>query len=78
MLLSFGTTLDKAKLIGETPLHDRFGIEGAQLVAPGQPDKSILLHRINRRGRGQMPQLGTTIVDEQAAELMAEWIRSLK
>jgi uncharacterized repeat protein (TIGR03806 family) len=78
MLLSFGTTLDKAKLIGETPLHDRFGIEGAKLVAPGQPDKSILLHRINRRGRGQMPQLGTKLVDGPAAELMAEWIRSLK
>jgi uncharacterized repeat protein (TIGR03806 family) len=78
MLLSFGTTLDKAKMIGEAPLHDRFGIEGAKLVAPGQPDKSILLHRLNLRGRGQMPQLGTKLVDAQAAELMAEWIRSLK
>lgn len=78
MLLSFGTTLDKAKLIDEVPLHDRFGIEGAKLVAPGDPERSILLHRLNRRGRGQMPQLGTNLVDARAAELMAEWIRSLK
>lgn len=78
MLLSFGTTLDKAQLIDETPLHDRFGIEEAKLVAPGQPDKSILLHRLNRRGRGQMPQLGTKLIDAGAVTLITDWIRVLK
>ncbi|MFP6765188.1 MAG: PQQ-dependent sugar dehydrogenase [Planctomycetaceae bacterium] len=78
ILLSFGTTLDKAKLIDEIPLHDRFGIAGARLVAPGHPDRSILLQRIQRRGRGQMPQLGTTVVDQRAVELFTAWILNLK
>lgn len=78
MLLSFSTRLDQAKIIDETPLHDRFGIEQAKLVAPGDPERSILLRRLGIRGRGQMPQLGTKRVDTRAVELMTEWIRSLR
>ena len=65
-------------MIDEIPLHDRFGIDDARLIAPGHPDRSILLQRIQRRGRGQMPQLGTTRVDERAVELFTTWILNLK
>lgn len=77
MILSFGTASEKQNLINADPLHDRFGIADAKLVAPGSPDRSLLLQRIARRGHGQMPQLATSLVDERAVALFTEWIRSL-
>ncbi|NQV22789.1 MAG: PQQ-dependent sugar dehydrogenase [Rhodopirellula sp.] len=77
MVLSFGTASEKQNIINADPLHDRFGIANAKLVAPGAPDRSILLQRIARRGRGQMPQLATALIDESAVALFKEWIRSL-
>lgn len=77
MILSFGTKPEKQNLINADPLHDRFGIADAKLVAPGSPERSLVLQRIARRGRGQMPQLATSLVDERAVAMFAAWIRSL-
>lgn len=75
--LEFLTPLEKAKLIDEVPLHHKFDMTDARIVAPGAPERSVLLKRISLRGSGQMPQLATSIVDEQALELFREWIASL-
>lgn len=77
MILSFGTKPEKQNLIDAAPLHDRFGIADAKLVAPGSPERSLVLQRIARRGRGQMPQLATSLVDERAVAMFKEWIQSL-
>ena len=77
MILSFGTAPEKQNLINAEPLHDRFGIADAKLVAPGSPERSLLLQRIARRGRGQMPQLATSIVDNRAVALFKEWIEGM-
>jgi hypothetical protein len=76
--LHVNTPRDKMKLIGEKPLHDRFGMAEALLVTPGSPERSVLYQRLTRRGKGQMPPLATHQVDEQAARLVREWIRGLK
>ena len=75
--VNFATALDKMKMIDVVPLHDRFGKEDARLIAPGSPDRSVLLHRMSIRGRGQMPQLATSKVDEQAVRLLTKWIAEL-
>lgn len=77
MLLDDATALDKMKLIDAIPVHDKFGLIDARLIAPGAPERSVLLHRIQRRGRGQMPQLATAVVDEQAVDLITRWILEL-
>jgi uncharacterized repeat protein (TIGR03806 family) len=77
MQLDLATSLQGMRLIGEEPLHARFDIPDARLVAPGSPERSVLYQRVTRRGTGQMPPLGTTEVDRQAAALIGEWIRSL-
>lgn len=77
MELGFFTSRKKANIVGEKPLHDRFGIEDAELVAPGAPRRSVLLHRVATRGRGQMPPLASSIVDEAAVKLLEEWIAQL-
>jgi hypothetical protein len=77
ILLEFATDVDKMKLIDTVPVHDRFGLPDARLVAPGHPERSVLLHRMSNRGRGQMPQLGTTRVDQPAVEMIKAWIIEL-
>jgi hypothetical protein len=47
------------------------------LVATGHPEKSILLHRVATRGAGQMPPVGSNLVDPLGSTLLAEWIRKM-
>ena len=77
MNLEFATALDKMKLVDQVPHHDKFGLPDARLIAPGHPERSVLLHRVSLRGRGQMPQLATTLVDQPAVDMLTEWIRQL-
>jgi uncharacterized repeat protein (TIGR03806 family) len=78
MELSLATQRDRMNLLDARPQHDTFGIHNAMLVAPGDPERSILAYRVARRGTGQMPPLGTNRVDERGVKLLREWIGSLK
>lgn len=77
MDLSAKAPLDKMRLLDIIPQHDRLGVEDARLIAPGDPERSILLKRMEQRGRGQMPPLATSRVDAAATMLLREWIASL-
>lgn len=50
---------------------------GSLLVVPGAPERSELLARMARRGPGQMPLIGSQVVDERGVELIRKWILSL-
>ncbi|WP_246523525.1 PQQ-dependent sugar dehydrogenase [Gemmata palustris] len=80
MQLDFPTEWDKMRLIGATPVHQTFDLKGAKLIAPGAPEKSVVIHRIGQRGpnSGQMPPLSSSRVDALGVELMTEWCKSLK
>ncbi|HLU48391.1 MAG TPA: PQQ-dependent sugar dehydrogenase, partial [Planctomycetota bacterium] len=69
---------ERMNLIGARPQHAVFGLENAMIVAPGDPDRSVLVERLRRRGSGQMPPFGSTIADERAVALFREWIESLR
>jgi uncharacterized repeat protein (TIGR03806 family) len=75
--LEFGIPDDQMKLFDAAPLHHKFELADPRLVAPGDPERSILLERLRIRGRGQMPQLATNVVDERAVQLLKAWIESL-
>ncbi|MFN9374063.1 MAG: PQQ-dependent sugar dehydrogenase [Planctomycetaceae bacterium] len=77
MELGWKTPTDKSRIVDVVPLHDKFQIPEARLIAPGSPDSSVLRKRLTLRGRGQMPPLATSRVDRQAVELLDAWIRSL-
>ncbi|MBT4226333.1 MAG: c-type cytochrome [Verrucomicrobia bacterium] len=78
MELGLANSPGKMHLIEARPQHDTFGIANAMLVAPGAPGESVLLERVNRRGRGQMPPLVSGAVDHAAVELFREWISGMK
>lgn len=47
-------------------------------IAPGKPDQSILLHRIESLDPGvMMPELGRKMVHDEGVQLVREWIASL-
>ncbi|MBL9123949.1 MAG: c-type cytochrome, partial [Planctomycetaceae bacterium] len=75
--LGIATARDQMRLIGARPQHDSFGLANAMLVAPGDPARSILLERLSRRGRGQMPPLVSRHVDDEAVALVRTWIEQL-
>ena len=78
IVLDFTTELDKTYSVGFRPQHDTYGIPDAVLIAPGDPERSILYQRVARRGEGQMPPLATSQQDLQAAQLLYDWISQMK
>ncbi|TVP98627.1 MAG: hypothetical protein EA359_18015 [Balneolaceae bacterium] len=47
-------------------------------IVPGHPDDSILLYRMESAEPGiMMPEIGRTIVDREAVELIREWIEGM-
>jgi uncharacterized repeat protein (TIGR03806 family) len=78
MELGIKTPRDKARIIDVPPLHNKFGISNARLIAPGAPERSVMFHRISTRGRGQMPPLASSLVDPTAVKLLREWIEQLQ
>jgi glucose/arabinose dehydrogenase len=76
--LSFHTGRAQMLLFDVKPAHDSFGIKEARLVAPGDPSRSLLLHRVSQRGEGKMPPLSSSLVDEPAVRLLRAWIEQEK
>ncbi len=71
------TELDKMKVLEAKPVQGTFDIPGAQIVAPGDPYRSVLYYRMAKQGRGRMPHIGSELVDEQGVKLIREWIQQL-
>jgi hypothetical protein len=55
-------------------LNNSGGNTNARVVVPGSLTNSMLLTRISTRGAGQMPPLGSTVVDSGAVALLSAWI----
>jgi uncharacterized repeat protein (TIGR03806 family) len=72
--LGYRTPLARSHAVNEAPMHDTFGIADAKLIAPGDAQRSVLFHRVNVRGQGQMPPTSSNRVDEAGAKLLREWI----
>jgi uncharacterized repeat protein (TIGR03806 family) len=77
MELEFSTPRDKMNVIGVAPLQGKFEIPEAELIAPGDPFRSVMLYRISKLGGGRMPQVGSSVVDREAVKLLHDWIVSL-
>ncbi len=72
----FDTPLAKQGILNG-PVANPLGISGAKIVVPGDPAKSILLHRISYVGDLQMPPLARNVDDDSAIRTITQWIASL-
>ena len=69
--------LEAMKAVGVTPTQGKFEILGAEVIAPGDPYRSVLLYRMSKLGKGRMPYSGSSIVDIEGTRLIQEWIERL-
>lgn len=69
------TPLPQAGLVDAAPTHGTLGLPDARLLAPGSPERSLILHRMGVSGEGRMPPLASSVVDAQGMDLLARWIR---
>ncbi len=76
--LEYAAALAKMNLIDVRPQHHTFNLTDARLIAPGHPERSVLLHRMSQRKEGHMPPLASSLVDRAAVELMRDWIKQMK
>lgn len=77
MQLASHVAAENMAIFNAQPLHASFGLPEARLVAPGAPERSLLVYRPVLRGHGQMPPVGTLLPDGVGANLLAQWIASL-
>jgi len=77
MDLRVTTPLAQMNACNAEPIVDTFGNPDAHLVAPGEPDNSILLSRMSRRDAYRMPPVGSGVVHPDGIALVREWILSL-
>ncbi len=76
--LRYSTQLEDMELLSKFPQHTTFGLAQPRIISPGEPGQSVMLARLSRRGRGQMPPLVSNRVDTGAVELFRQWIESLE
>jgi len=71
------TSLEDARICNEAPLGDTLGLINPVIVASGDPDKSVLVLRMEDLGQHRMPPLASSLVDTQAVAVIREWISGL-
>lgn len=77
MDLLYGTPLGETETCGVAS-DNNLGIEGGQRIAPGDPELSLVYVRAHTRGAGQMPPLGSNLIDEVGTAALAEFITALE
>jgi uncharacterized repeat protein (TIGR03806 family) len=75
--LRFETPFAGTGLCDALPKAGDLEVEGARIVAPGDPTRSVLALRLGRLGAGAMPPIGKSLVDETGTALIEHWITAL-
>ncbi|WP_166831886.1 PQQ-dependent sugar dehydrogenase [Thalassoroseus pseudoceratinae] len=69
--------LERTGLVGERPTQGTFELFAPEIVAAGDPHRSVLFYRMATLGRGRMPHVGSRVIDQSGLGLIREWIASL-
>jgi len=75
--LDLRATAEDMGVCDETPEEGDLGITDAVVLAPGEPDRSVLLERMERLDAYRMPPLGSSVVDEDGTALIEAWISGM-
>jgi uncharacterized repeat protein (TIGR03806 family) len=59
------------------PAHGAWYIPDADILAPGDPSRSVLFYRMSKLGPGRMPRIGSNLVDQRGVNLIDQWIAQL-
>lgn len=77
--LRFVTKLGEMNACDALPQSGDLGIANARVIAPGEPERSVLIARMKLRDQiNQMPPVASHLVDEAAVKVVSDWIASLE
>ncbi len=76
-VMHFDIPLEKTNMPGARPSQGTFGIHAAQVIAPGDPFRSVLLYRMSKLGGGRMPHIGSAEIDRDGIKLIHDWVERL-
>jgi len=65
-------------LLDVKPQQGTFDLKDPKLLVPGEPERSMIHHRMTRLGLGRMPHIASNVVDEPAVKLIHDWIKAMK
>lgn len=77
MDLRYATALAETNTCDVHPTRGDLGIADARLIAPGDPERSVLLARDGRRDAAGMPPLGSLVINQAGVSLLRDWIEGL-
>jgi uncharacterized repeat protein (TIGR03806 family) len=73
----FSTLLAETMTCDVEPRDILSASSDARIIAPGSPERSMVVVRMLELGRGRMPEVGSQLVDQEGVSLVSDWIRSL-
>jgi uncharacterized repeat protein (TIGR03806 family) len=68
---------DKMGMLDTRPGQGGFGLRDPRVIVPGEPARSLVVHRMGTRELGRMPHVGSNVVDAANVALLSKWIESL-
>jgi uncharacterized repeat protein (TIGR03806 family) len=75
--LRYDTALPDTGACDQPPHYGDLALPDARVIAPGAPERSVLLARISRRDAAAMPPLATARIDDAGVQLVSDWIAGL-
>jgi len=75
--LLYSISDDEMGVLGEKPGQGAFELKDPRLLVSGEPDRSMIYHRMTRLGQGRMPHVASSVVHAEAVELVRQWIAEL-
>ncbi len=73
----YATPLGDMNVCNVQPQNEAWGLTNPMRLAPGNASQSLIFNRPGRLDEGQMPPIGTNLLDTEGLLLMQEWINSL-
>jgi len=65
-------------VIDVKPGQGTFDLKDPRILVPGDPDRSLIHHRMTRLGLGRMPHIASNVVDDEAVKLIRDWIKVMR
>ena len=59
------------------PGQGNFGLTDPRILVPGEPNRSLILERMQLKDLGRMPHIASKVVDREAVNMIRQWIASL-
>jgi hypothetical protein len=63
--------------IGVRPGQGSFDLRDPAILVPGDPERSMIVHRMHKLGLGRMPHIGSNVIDEKGCKLVRAWVAGL-